>query len=107
MFSLIIIKEKGNVERKKEMFTEKIHIFGKSNGGIDNGEKTDIMQKEKLHSLIESGGGNGPMKPGNLHFCKVPNPAVVYREMRDLRLIALRLAGRFFCLSGIGSTWTL
>ena len=36
------------------------------------------------------------MKPGNLHFCKVPNPAVVYREMRDLRLITLRLAGRFF-----------
>ena len=47
MFSLIIIKEKANVEGKKEMFTEKIHIFGKSNGGIDNGEKTDIMQKEK------------------------------------------------------------
>ncbi len=47
------------------------------------------------------------MKPGNLHFCKVPNPAVVYREMRDLRLIALRLAGRFFCLSGIVSTGTL
>ena len=47
------------------------------------------------------------MKPGNLHFCKVPNPAVVYREMRDLRLITLRLAGRFFCLSGIGSIWTL
>ena len=47
MFSLIIIKEKANVEGKKEMFTKKIHIFGKSNRGIDNGEKTDIMQKEK------------------------------------------------------------
>ena len=27
--------------------------------------------------LIKSGGGTGPVKPGNLHFfCKVPNPAV-------------------------------
>ncbi len=92
---------------KRNVYGKDTHFWKKQRGGIDNGEKTDIMQKEKLHSLIESGGGNGPMKPGNLHFCKVPNPAVVYREMRDLRLIALRLAGRFFCLSGIGSTWTL
>ena len=28
----------------------------------------------QLNSLIKSGGGNGPMKPGNL-FIKVPNPA--------------------------------
>ena len=27
-----------------------------------------------IQSLIKSGGGNGPMKPGNL-FIKVPNPA--------------------------------
>jgi len=30
----------------------------------------------ELHtSLIKSGGGNGPMKPGNLADAKVPNPA--------------------------------
>ena len=92
---------------KKKCLRKRYTFLEKATGGIDNGEKTDIMQKEKLHSLIKSGGGNGPMKPGNLHFCKVPNPAVVYREMRDLRLIALRLAGRFFCLSGIVSTGTL
>ena len=36
----------------------------------------------ELHtSLIKSGGGNGPMKPGNLLFIKVPNPAAK-RKMR-------------------------
>jgi hypothetical protein len=29
----------------------------------------------QLNSLIKSGGGNGPVKPGNLQDRKVPNPA--------------------------------
>ena len=51
----------------------------------------------ELHTgLIKSGGGNGPMKPGNLLFIKVPNPAAK-REMR-IRLFAHRIFGvRFFC----------
>ena len=92
---------------KKKCLRKRYTFLEKAMGGLTMGKKLIYCRKKKLHSLIKSGGGNGPMKPGNLHFCKVPNPAVVYREMRDLRLIALRLAGRFFCLSGIGSTWTL
>ena len=34
-----------------------------------------------IEHLIKSGGGNGPVKPGNLQFCVVPNPAV-RRKMR-------------------------
>ena len=34
----------------------------------------------QLNSLIKSGGGNGPMKPGNLLKSKVPNPA---KESKD------------------------
>jgi len=33
---------------------------------LDNGEKTDILSQENSIHLIKSGGGNGPMKPGNL-----------------------------------------
>lgn len=32
--------------------------------------------------LIKSGGGIGPMKPGNLH-CKVPNPTVEVSKDED------------------------
>ena len=32
----------------------------------------------KLNILIKSGGGTGPMKPDNLHFCKVLNPVDEY-----------------------------
>jgi len=43
--------------------------------------KKELYIKAQLHtSLIKSGGGNGPMKPGNLQ-CKVPNPAA-RRKMR-------------------------
>ena len=40
-------------------------------------EKTDIciMKVKSKYRLIKSGGGNGPMKPGNLRKRKVPNPA--------------------------------
>ena len=41
---------------------------------LDNYRKTDIITYELHTSLIKSGGGNGPMKPGNLQS-KVPNPA--------------------------------
>ena len=49
---------------------------------LDNSDTSAIMtlRKRKLHtSLIKSGGGNGPMKPGNLIF-KVPNPAATKDE---------------------------
>ena len=42
---------------------------------VDNFEKILIIYKEIAYSLIKSGGGNGPMKPGNLAEAKVPNPA--------------------------------
>ena len=38
-------------------------------------EKISRIYKEIAYSLIKSGGGNGPMKPGNLAEAKVPNPA--------------------------------
>ena len=37
--------------------------------------KNGRIYKEIAYSLIKSGGGNGPMKPGNLADAKVPNPA--------------------------------
>ena len=37
--------------------------------------KNSKIYKEIAYSLIKSGGGNGPMKPGNLAEAKVPNPA--------------------------------
>ena len=43
--------------------------------GIDISCKTAIILYELHTSLIKSGGGNGPMKPGNLAEAKVPNPA--------------------------------
>ena len=49
---------------------------------LDKHRKIDIITYELHTSLIKSGGGNGPMKPGNLlrnclviPLCKVPNPA--------------------------------
>ena len=33
------------------------------------------MGSTNEYFLIKSGGGNGPMKPGNLTMIKVPNPA--------------------------------
>ena len=61
---------------------------------VDKPEKPDIIQATIKH-LIKSGGGNGPVKPGNLRDRKVPNPAV-RRKMRLMkRLIApRRRAGR-------------
>ena len=38
-------------------------------------EKSVEYYKKIAYSLIKSGGGNGPMKPGNLAEAKVPNPA--------------------------------
>ena len=42
---------------------------------VDFFRKTSRIYKEIAYSLIKSGGGNGPMKPGNLAEAKVPNPA--------------------------------
>ena len=36
--------------------------------------------------LIKSGGGNGPVKPGNLRRLKVPNPAVRRKMRLETRL---------------------
>ena len=33
--------------------------------GLDNAHR-DVIIGVQLHNLIKSGGGNGPMKPGNL-----------------------------------------
>jgi hypothetical protein len=45
--------------------------------GLDNGVDIAIILSEQLNSLIKSGGGIGPMKPGNLCILrKVPIPAV-------------------------------
>ncbi|KIV56603.1 hypothetical protein TS65_12355 [Aneurinibacillus migulanus] len=41
---------------------------------ITNKNETSKMQSYK-QSLIKSGGGTGPMKPGNRQKCKVLNPA--------------------------------
>ena len=41
---------------------------------LDKYRITCIMMAQ-LNSLIKSGGGNGPVKPGNLQDRKVPNPA--------------------------------
>ena len=50
----------------------------------------------ELHiSLIKSGGGNGPMKPGNL-IIKVPNPAATKDEDSIKRTSSLRCA--VFCV---------
>jgi hypothetical protein len=43
--------------------------------------KTCYNQRGTTEHLIKSGGGNGPVKPGNLQMRKVPNPAV-RRKMR-------------------------
>jgi len=43
---------------------------------VDFSRKISRIYKEIAYSLIKSGGGNGPMKPGNLaKKAKVPNPA--------------------------------
>ena len=47
---------------------------------LDKRHKPVIMHYTIEH-LIKSGGGNGPVKPGNLQICKVPIPAV-RRKMR-------------------------
>ena len=46
---------------------------------LDKAGKSAKIAVEKSNTLIKSGGGNGPMKPGNLQ-CKVPNPA---RKSKD------------------------
>ena len=46
----------------------------------------------QLNSLIKSGGGNGPMKPGNLLHSKVPNPAKESKDEGENRIS--------FCPSG-------
>ena len=51
----------------------------------------------QLNSLIKSGGGNGPMKPGNLLHSKVPNPAKESKdEGEDHRSFCPRGQGAFF-----------
>ena len=47
---------------------------------LDKRKKPAIIGSTIEH-LIKSGGGNGPVKPGNLRRLKVPNPAV-RRKMR-------------------------
>ena len=43
---------------------------------IDISRNACIIVTKIAYSLIKSGGGNGPMKPGNLSVRKkVPNPA--------------------------------
>lgn len=42
---------------------------------LDIFHSVGIIMKTTKHTLIKSGGGIGPMKPGNLLF-KVPNPTV-------------------------------
>ena len=45
--------------------------------GIDFSYKNAIITQNCIFCLIKSGGGNGPMKPGNLsERMLVPNPAV-------------------------------
>ena len=47
---------------------------------LDNSAIGAIMSHAKsAYSLIKSGGGNGPRKPGNLYI-KVPNPAATKDE---------------------------
>ena len=45
------------------------------NKSLDKSGKYDNIPEKNAYSLIKSGGGNGPMKPGNLAEAKVPNPA--------------------------------
>ncbi len=51
-----------------------------SKSSLDKWRKPAIIGSTIEH-LIKSGGGNGPVKPGNLRKLKVPNPAV-RRKMR-------------------------
>ena len=48
---------------------------GNKEKSVDFFEKISKIFKEIAYSLIKSGGGNGPMKPGNLAEAKLPNPA--------------------------------
>ena len=48
--------------------------------GIDKFKKESIIVTQLHTSLIKSGGGNGPMKPGNLMKIKVPNPAAKTKD---------------------------
>ena len=50
-------------------------MLGNFEISVDFSEKICRIYKEIAYSLIKSGGGNGPMKPGNLAKAKVPNPA--------------------------------
>ena len=52
------------------------HFYGRNvEKSLDFSGKMNTIYKEIAYSLIKSGGGNGPMKPGNLAEAKVPNPA--------------------------------
>ena len=50
-----------------------IHLLSKK--VLTFSEKSVEYLMKIAYSLIKSGGGNGPMKPGNLAEAKVPNPA--------------------------------
>jgi len=64
--------------------------------GIDISCKTAIILYELHTSLIKSGGGNGPMKPGNLsERMMVPNPAATKDEDSILRTSSPSVCG--FC----------
>ena len=66
---------------------------------LTNGEKL-VYCVLTIEHLIKSGGGNGPMKPGNLRKRKVPNPAVKRKMRLYEHFDASRLAGRVSCVMG-------
>jgi hypothetical protein len=64
---------------------------------LDKRENLSIIFKEIAYSLIKSGGGNGPMKPGNLLIQGAKSGG--RRKMR-IRYSAHRIFGvRFFFVS--------
>ena len=56
------------------------------NKTLDKSGKYDKIPEKNAYSLIKSGGGIGPMKPGNLQrialsfLCVVPNPTATRDE---------------------------
>ena len=58
-------------------------MIAKTENSIDKNAICDIIITQFNIILIKSGGGYGPVKPGNLQNCKVPNPAVKSRKMSE------------------------
>lgn len=61
---------------------------------LDNVSKLAIIRIQ-LNSLIKSGGGDGPVKPGNLHFLQGAKSGGIVSKDEEF-FPAFRLCGAFF-----------